>query len=194
MANVSEIMSEAMNTTTPVRARRVRAERPTAAPAVVEAPPAASPPPVANGLHVEDDPTLGPVSPERVRQPLGRWRRKLDNSERPGFHRHWFNDYAGRIDEATAAGYTHVKDSTGNNMKRVVGPNEHGGGLLAYRMEIPQDWYDADQKLKREHDEAKLNQIRRGEVAGVAPGQDGAYQPVNKAGTIGADIRIGNRK
>lgn len=126
-----------------------------------------------------------------VRQPFGQRRSKLDNSQRPGFHRHWFNDWPGmdRIGDALRAGYTHVKDSAGKNMQRVVGTSEAGGGLISYRMEIPQEWYDADQKAKDIARAEQLAQLRRGVSGGHVPGQDGAYSPTNKAGGTGADIK-----
>ena len=171
-------------TATPVRARRTRAEP--SAPTVEPI----SPVPVVS--DAESMP--GPVSAQRARKPFGARAHKLDNSERPGFHRHWFNDWPGRIQTALEAGYTHVKDVEGKNMCRVVGTQEHGGGLTAYRMEIPIEWYNEDQAAKEAREMEKMEQIRRGKVADVVPGQDGAYVPMNKSGTRGADIRMNNRK
>jgi len=171
--------------TAPVRARRAAKSEPAAAEAPKTAP--------TNGAstHVAE-------VPERpanfVRKPFGGVQYKLDNSERPGYHRHWFNDKGNRIKDALEAGYSFVLDSAGKKMSHVVGVAEHGGGVTAYRMEIPLEWYEEDQRKKLAANDEKMQQIRNGVVAGVVPGQDGAYQPMNKAGTIGADIRVGNRK
>lgn len=172
-------------TAAPVRARRGR-------PSAAEAPAIEPAAPVVAGEGAAEGPVEIPTP--RVRKPFGARTQKLDNSERPGFHRHWFNDKGNRIEDALAAGYTFVNDRHGKKMSHVVGVAEHGGGITAYRMEIPLDWYDEDQRKKVAIDEAKMNQIKHGVVAGVIPGEDGAYRPVNKSGTIGADIRIGNRK
>ena len=174
---------------TPVRATRAK-RTPMTAPAPAEASIAAPivPAPMAEALPVSADVDHLPAG--FVRKPFGARNQRLDNSERPGYHRHWFNDYPGRIQAALEAGYTHVKDKAGKNMCRLVGTAEGGGGLNAYRMEIPLEWYEADQKAKQARDEAKMDQIRRGIVAGVAPGEDGAYRPMNKAGSLGADIKM----
>ena len=166
----------------PVRARRARQDMPVPAERAPE-------PDVPTAVEVEADATVGPVSPEKVRKPMGGRRSKLDNSERPGFHRHWFNDKGSRIKDALEAGYAHVKAPDGSPMKYIVGVSEHGGGITAYRMEIPLEWYEADQKAKLDERIKVMEQIKRGQAAGVQIGQDGAYQPVNKAGTVGVDIR-----
>lgn len=173
-------------TATPVRARRGR-------PPAAEAPAPAAPVAV-SGVVVADAPTDAPVAP-RVRKPFGARTQKLDNSERLGYHRHWFNDKGNRIRDAQEAGYSFVLDHAGKKMTHIVGVAEAGGGgITAYRMEIPLEWYDEDQRKKVAAGEEKMNQIKHGIVAGVVPGEDGAYRPVNKSGTVGADIRIGNRK
>jgi len=174
--------------TAPVRARRAAKS---AEPAIEAPKPAPT-----NGAaaHIADSETLPERPASRVRKPFGGVQYKLDNSERPGYHRHWFNDKGNRIKDALEAGYDFVKDSQGKKMSHIVGVGEHGGGITAYRMEIPLEWYEEDQRKKLAANDEKMQQIRNGVVAGVVPGQDGAYQPMNKAGTIGADIRVGNRK
>ena len=168
----------------PVRARRARQEAPASAPVPV----APSVEPAAPVVQAEA-PT-GPVLSARVRKPFGYRRNKLDNTERAGFHRHWFNDKGSRIKDALDAGYTHVMDAEGKPMKYVVGVSEHGGGMTAYRMEIPLEWYEADQKAKLDERMKVMDQIRRGQApGGHAVGQDGAYSPTNKSGTTGVDIR-----
>lgn len=169
----------------PVRARRNR----------VEAPPAAPPPAAETPRQVEAE--AGPVNPAQTRKPFGKRIQKLDNTPLAGFHCHWFNDYPGRIQAAKEAGYEHILDRDGKPQMRITGvapPDQGGGGMRSYRMKIPIEWYEEDQKAKRDRDEEKMKQIRHGVVANTRPGEDGFYQPVNKAGTLGADIRMGNRK
>lgn len=177
----------------PVRATRAR--QPMAKPVVtpaMEAP--ASPPPapiVPVPAIVDTAPDIAAEYPAGfVRRPFGSRNQKLDNSERAGFHRHWFNDKGSRISDALAAGYKHVLDKDGQPMKRVVGTGEQGMGLAAYRMEIPIEWFNEDQKAKETANAEILRQIKEGVVAGTMPGVDGAYRPVNKSGTIGADIKM----
>lgn len=127
------------------------------------------------------------------RKPFGGHVQKLAYPERPGFHRHWFNDYPGRIARALEAGYKHVIDREGKNVARIVGTAEKGGGLNAFLMEIPMQYYLEDQRVKdRGRDELDAK-MKRGVIAGVTPGQDGSYLPTNQAGTIGPDIKINGR-
>lgn len=166
----------------PVRARRVRAEAPPVAP------PVASPPPPAHQAEAPprqdvNGEALGPVPMQRARKPLGRQYQKLDNSERPGFHRHWFNDDdKGRVKDALEAGYTHVLDNEGKPMSRVVSRREGGGGLLAYRMEIPIDWYRQDQDEKVAARRQRQQDMQRGVTGTGAPGEDGRYVPLGPDG------------
>jgi hypothetical protein len=164
------------------RARRAFA--PTATPAAPE------PTPVAVQAAPVSEPAAAPPAPRTARKPFGSHVQKLSYPERPGFHRHWFNDTPGRIARAEEAGYTHVKTADGRNVARIMGVGEGGGALNGYLMEIPLEWYREDQALKdakRDEIDAKL---RRGIVAGVAPGQDGAYLPTNKSGTTGPDVKM----
>lgn len=120
--------------------------------------------------------------PERI--PFGSARQKLVATERPGYHRRWFNDDGRRIDDAKNAGYTFVTDTrTGEPTKSTVGVAKQGGGLVAFLMEIPIEFFNEDQSAK----DVKLRQfdqdIRRGAGPGTAPGQDGRYVPMNPDGT-----------
>lgn len=124
------------------------------------------------------------VAPRPKRIPFGTARQKLAATERPGYHRRYFNDDARRVDAAKAAGYTFVVDPrTGEPTKSVVGVAKQGGGLTAYLMEIPIEFFNEDQSAK----DVKLRQfdqdIRRGAGPGTAPGQDGRYVPMNPDGT-----------
>lgn len=178
-----------MPATTATRARRSFAAdaQPTPPPPPAPVPAAVAPlapSPVANGQTAADGPTLS-----SVRKPFGSHVQKLAYPEREGFHRHWFNDIPGRIARALEAGYAHVQSRDGKNVARVVGVAEAGGGLTAFLMEIPLEWYRADQKIKDDRRDEIDAKLRRGVVAGTAPGQDGAYLPVNQAGTLGPEFK-----
>lgn len=195
---MSDVSAE---TAAPVRARRARVDAPSApmpsprsepAPAPVEALAPSAPAIIPSTAPGSEPPVLERPA-NFVRQPFAGVRYKLDNTPRPGFFRRWFNDDRNRIIDAQRAGYTFVLDQNGAKVKYTAGTMERGGGLVAYYMEIPLEWYEADQATKLQAREAKMNQIRHGIVGEMVPGQDGAYRPMNKAGTIGADIRVGNR-
>lgn len=128
-----------------------------------------------------------------VRKPFGAQTQKLTYPPRPGFHRHWFNDVPGRIARALEAGYKHVQDREGKNVARIVGVAQTGGGQNAYLMEIPEQWWRQDQALKDKARDELDAKIRRGIIAGSAPGQDGAYLPTNQSGTVGPDIKSHGR-
>lgn len=92
----------------------------------------------------------------RTRVPLGMKQTALAAEQRPGYVRRWVNDTSGRLQQAEDGGYTFVSsDQTakstdvGARISRVVGKNENGEGMRAYLMEIPQEWYDEDQRAKQ---------------------------------------------
>ena len=175
-------------TDTSIAARPQRARR-SAPEAVVPSPePQAAPiAPAVNG-NGHDAPTVRPV-----RKPFGSHVQKLAYAQREGYHRHWFKDSPGRIARALEAGYSHVKGEDGKNVSQHIGLAEMGRGLDGYLMEIPIEWYKEDQALKDAKRDDIDKKLRRGVVAGVAPGQDGAYLPMNKSGTIGPDVKMNGK-
>ena len=122
------------------------------------------------------------------RRPFGSQTQKLAYEKREGFFRRWFNDTPGRIDAAREAGYKIVKDKAGKEVARPVGVYDNGVAMMAYLMEIPQEWYDEDmaaqQALLDQTDEA----IKRGALQG-RPGKDGVYIPAQ-----GIKIESSNRR
>jgi hypothetical protein len=132
---------------------------------------------------VSEDPIPEPVGRDAdapaARVPFGAHQPKLQLPEREGFKRRWFHDTPGRIQRALRGGWSHVKTDgpTPENERRVVGVGEHGGGLVAYALEIPVELYEQDmaaqQSLIDEFDELML----RGVAGDKAPGDDGRYQP-----------------
>jgi hypothetical protein len=118
---------------------------------------------------------------ERKRVPMSIPRRKLEVASRPGWVRHWMNDYPGRVQQALAGGYDFVKagdvdinnsslgaDSTmsgnadmGSNISLVVGTTDQGTPLLAYLMEIPEAYYKEDQAVIQDKVDLIDKTIRR---------------------------------
>lgn len=99
-----------------------------------------------------------------ARKPFGNLEQKLHYPGRPGFYRHRFNDTAGRIARAIEAGYTHVQDKDGKNVNWIVGTAEGGGPLIAYLMEIPEEYHQADLAAQQEQVNAREAAMRRGEL------------------------------
>lgn len=110
------------------------------------------------------------------RRPFGSQNQKLAYEARVGYHRHWFNDLPGRIEQALEAGYTHVEDREGKKVARVVGINPAGGPQTGFLMEIPQEWYDEDMAQQAAIDHEREMAIKTGSVSGQ-PGKDGVYVP-----------------
>ena len=119
------------------------------------------------------------------RKPFGAMELTLAYPERPGFHRHWFNDVPARVSRALEAGYEHVKDNTGKNVNKVVGTTEGGQPLSAFLMEIPEEWYKEDMAAQQREIDAKEAAMKRGELESQ-PG-DGRYVPAQ-----GISIKHGN--
>lgn len=107
----------------------------------------------------------------RQRVPLGTARLKLEAEKRHGHVRRWINDYRNRLHQAQEAGYAFVEetDAEGRNMRRSVqvGTREDGQPMLAYLMEIRQEFYDEDQAAKQKSVDAIDNAIRRGTPQGA---------------------------
>ena len=136
------------------------------------------------------------VPPRRVardvRRPFGAHMQKLAYEARPGFHRHWFNSTPGRIDDALAAGYTHVEDKEGRKVERIVGVGDGGIALVGYLMEIPLEWYQEDMVRQQAELDKTDNAIRQGAVAGT-PGVDGRYIPTTRGISIKSGSGAGGR-
>lgn len=134
--------------------------------------------------------TAGAEAPPRhrpTRKPFGSMDQKLAWPPIKGHHLHWFNDIPGRLDRAKEAGYEHVKDADGKTVSRIVGSASEGGGLRAYLMKIPQEWYDEDMKLEQKRIDELDGDLRRGRVAGEGLNQkhDGAEKfYVGKQGIV----------
>lgn len=116
-----------------------------------------------------------PMAPvDRV--PLGSAARRLSAPTREGYKRRWIDDRPGRIDRAKKGGWTHVNDEMGRPECRIASVGEGGGGLNTYLMEIPEEWWMADQAAKQRQQDAteaawKGNGLKPGEAV------DGRYVP-----------------
>lgn len=118
-------------------------------------------------------------TPRKTRIPLGVPRMKLDATPIPGFHLHWINDYAGRVQEAQRGGYEFVHASetqlndfvtpgnadVGSLVKKLVGKDDNGGALYAYLMKIDESLWLEDQKELQRKNEMVDESIRRGEIS-----------------------------
>ncbi len=103
------------------------------------------------------------------RIPFGVARTKLSvPMEIPGYHTHWVNDVAGRIQEAQRGGYTFVEPKEvqapedGSQVKRLVGKNEDGSAMYAYLMKIENEFYAEDQQLIQSEVDRFDSAIKRG--------------------------------
>jgi uncharacterized protein with von Willebrand factor type A (vWA) domain len=119
------------------------------------------------------------------RKPFGSQIQKLAYPPREGYHRHWFNDEPGRISQAKENGYNHVLDQATNKpLSRVV----NSGGMQAYLMEIPREWFEDDMAAQQQAVDDRENTIRRGQVDASDPrDRDGRF--TNKAQGRKIDIR-----
>ena len=123
---------------------------------------------------------------KRVRKPFGNANQKLAYPNRPGYHRHWFNDVPGRLMDAEQAGYDQVMDANGKPVSMVVGVARGGGPLTAYLHEIPLEDYQEDMAANDSAVHERLGQIQSGRFNAPA-GRDGQLQ---YAGSTKGDIKI----
>lgn len=106
----------------------------------------------------------------KIRKPFGAFAQKLALPIRPGYHRHWFNDVAGRVDEAKASGWEHVAGPDKKPIKRVVGSGRDNGALFAFAMELPSVFWEEDQKARNDAAQEKIDSIKKSPFRS-APGQ-----------------------
>lgn len=131
-----------------------------------------------------------------TRKPVGAYSQKLALPSRSGYHRHWFNDTAGRIEEAAANGWAHVKGSDGKPIKRCVGTGRDRGALFAYAMEIPLVFWQEDQDSKNRAAGDVMDNLKRAPVRAPVGGTTQAdkgkfYDPTESSEGI---IQIGTHR
>lgn len=105
----------------------------------------------------------------RTRKPFGSREQKLIYPDRPGYHRHWFNDEPGRLLRAEEAGYSQVHGPDGKPVSTVVGVSRGGGALVAFLHEIPAEWYAEDMAAQEQVVLDLKQQIKTGQIE-TAPG------------------------
>lgn len=96
----------------------------------------------------------------QFRKPLGAYSQKLALQARAEYHRHWFNDVAGRIQEAEANGWAFVRDSDGHPISRCVGTGRDKGAMYAFAMELPLVFWQEDMDARHEAASAKLEALK----------------------------------
>jgi hypothetical protein len=122
--------------------------------------------------NITDAPTLEQeiARIRATRRPLGAFAQKLALPVRPGYHRHWFNDVAGRVQEAADNGWAHVLDKDRKPLARCVGTGRDKGALYAYAMEIPEVFWQEDQDARNQAAADKMQGLKNAPFRS-APGQ-----------------------
>lgn len=123
----------------------------------------------------------------QFRKPIGAMSQKLALPVRPGYHRHWFNDVAGRISEAEANGWAFVKGSDNKPLSRCVGTGRDKGAQYAFAMELPLVFWQEDQDAKNKLASEKLSSLKsspfRAEAGAAKPSDKGKfYDPHEESG------------
>lgn len=129
----------------------------------------------------------------QIRQPFGALTQKLALPQRAGYHRHWFNDVAGRIDEATQSGWSHIKGRDGSAIRRAVGTGRDNGVLYAYAMELPEVFWQEDMAARHAEAQTRLDAIKES-PARAKPGQakksdSGKFYSPSEAGPVSINNR-----
>lgn len=139
-------------------------------------------PPAQPEPEPEDDMPDGLAAKLAGRTPFGTRELKLDVEPIPGYVQRWFNDTPGRIERAKRAGYEHVLEREGRDdepKSRSVGTSEGGGGIRAYLMKIPEEFYNADFAAKMGALDTLDAEVMRGKH-NVESG-DGTYVPRDRS-------------
>lgn len=96
----------------------------------------------------------------KIRKPLGAYSQKLALPKRTGYHRHWFNDVAGRVAEAELNGWTAIKGTDGKPISRCVGSGRDKGALYAFAMELPEVFWQEDQNERNRVAAEKMESLK----------------------------------
>lgn len=137
--------------------------------------------PIQKGAETTADLTLGRLDERDAltadiariraqRKPFGAFTQKLAYPARPGYHRHWFSDEPGRVDEAVSNGWAHVNDKEDKPVKRVVGRGRDGGAMYGFLMELPKVFWDEDMAAKHDAAQARIDEIKKNPFR-AKPGQ-----------------------
>lgn len=129
---------------------------------------------------------------ERGRVSLATPMQKLEVPDIPGFVLQWFSDRPGRISRSQAGGYEFVgpdevqinnfglaadvlKDGNtdlGSRISVYGGANEDGSNGRLYLMKIRREWWEEDEKVRADRNEAVAASIRGGKSSSPNPHEE----------------------
>jgi hypothetical protein len=128
---------------------------------------------------------------QRKRIPVDTPHNPLEYPERPGYHRHVFNDKPGRLERALRGGYQFVtkdqipdfdvspllsqKEEVDSRVSWAVGQEDDGRAIRGYLMEIPEELYQADQRAREGKTIDVLKETLRQDQSDKSPGRDELY-------------------
>jgi hypothetical protein len=107
----------------------------------------------------------------RNRKEWGEFHQKLALPKRAGYHTHWFNDVAGRIDEALASGWSHrMNPRDGKPYHRVVGTGRDDKALEAFAMDLPLIFWQEEMDARHKAASDRVDSVKK-RPAAAQPGQ-----------------------
>jgi hypothetical protein len=99
---------------------------------------------------------------EKNRKEWGEFSQKLALPKRHGYHTHWFNDVAGRIDEALASGWTHrINPRDSKPYHRVVGTGRDGKAQEAFAMDLPDVFWKEEMDARHKVASDRIDAIKK---------------------------------
>jgi len=145
-----------------------------------------------NGKKSEDKRTTEmkaqKVKERKERIPYGSPRSRMGTVKREGYVQRWVKDHKGFLGHAKEGGYDFVSKENGEfiekdernrdvglgNYKSIISDRD---GTRSYLMEIPEEFYEMDQKAKNDNIDSSESVIRAGKGNGGNHGTDGRYIP-----------------
>lgn len=139
-------------------------------------------------LNLDED--IARIRALREGQPFGAFDQKMTLKPIEGYKLHWFNDKPGRIETALRAGWTHIIDPRDGKPRMLI---VDSGGLKAYAMKIPEQFWAEDQARQQQRAEAALAAVKKkptGQTGAGGPSKDqGAFYTPNASGDAATIIR-----
>jgi len=137
--------------------------------------------PIDAPLTLNDD--IERIKALRDANPFGAFDNKLAYPPIEGYKQHWFNDKPGRIDVALRAGWAYVYDADMKPKSMVV----DSGGLKAYLLKIPEQFWVEDQARQNAKAEQALAAVKKkptgaSGAGGPKPSDQGAFYTPNPSG------------
>ena len=125
---------------------------------------------------------------DQNRKEWGSLSQKLALPKREGYHTHWFNDIAGRIDEALASGWSYrMNPRDGKPFRRVVGTGRDSKPLEAFAMDLPLVFWKEEMDARHKTASDRIDAIKKNPFQ-AKPGQAQAsdrgkfYDPTEGSG------------